>query len=84
MSEEPAHLRLQRITRGVLQDRLVTLEDAEFLVQRLANAEQMLRAQQDAVSDASRRWREIGYQEGWEQGYNEGYEWANRSPVEET
>jgi len=70
MSEiEDPYARMQRIYTVVEDGGQLPVDDQHFLWQRFQNAEQMLLAQQSAVDDAARRWRQIGYDDGYQAGY---------------
>ena len=80
MSLEPRHKRIERI-REELRLGEVGLADVEFLLIALDECTSMLRAGQNAVDDAARRWRKIGYEDGYAAGYDDALEhaaWSNR------
>jgi flagellar biosynthesis/type III secretory pathway protein FliH len=71
MSDEPAYKRIERIRVYIENAQALPPGDARFLLTRHDEAQNALRAQQDAVNDAARRWREIGYEDGYSKGYEE-------------
>jgi len=69
---EPAHRRLLRIEATLDDGVLLTLDDARFLFLAHEQRRHQLNQQQQAVSDAAERWRQIGYEEGYSVGYEAG------------
>lgn len=72
---EPRHKRLERLRAFIdaASSDLVALttEDARFLIDALEERDQQIRATHGAVDDAARRWRKIGYEDGYAAGYDD-------------
>ena len=71
---EPAHRKLYRIEGELNDGRALSLLDCKFLFEAHELRRHQLNQQQQAVSDAAERWRQIGYEEGYAAGYDKAAE----------